>query len=61
MFPVPPEYVAGQTITLRANAGMKTTVADGSAAIDFEVVRQGCARHRRLRHRRAVDQRPDSR
>jgi predicted RecA/RadA family phage recombinase len=38
-FAVPPEYVAGQTITLRANAGMKTTVADNAASIDFEVVR----------------------
>lgn len=37
---VPPEYVAGQPITLRANAGMKTTVADTSATIDFEVARR---------------------
>jgi len=39
-FAVPPEYVAGQTITLRANAGMKTTVASVSATIDFQAVRQ---------------------
>lgn len=39
-FAVPPEYVAGQTITLRANAGMKTTVSDGTATIDFQVARQ---------------------
>jgi hypothetical protein len=32
----PPEYVAGQTVTLRASAGMLTTVADTSATIDFE-------------------------
>jgi hypothetical protein len=38
-FPVPVEYVAGETITLRLNAGMKTTVADTSATIDAEVVR----------------------
>ena len=31
-----PEYVAGQTVTLRASAGMLTTVADTSATIDFE-------------------------
>jgi len=39
-FVVPPEYVAGQTITLRANAGMKTTVASTSTTIDFEVARR---------------------
>jgi len=39
-FVVPPEYVAGQTITLRANAGMKTTVASTSATIDFQVARR---------------------
>ena len=33
-FVVPPEYVPGQTITLRVNAAMKTTVADSSATID---------------------------
>jgi len=31
-----PEYVAGQTVTLRASAGMLTTVADTTATIDFE-------------------------
>lgn len=40
-FQVPPEYVAGQSITLRLNAGMKTTVADTSATIDAEVHRNG--------------------
>ena len=39
-FVLPPEYVAGQTITLRANAGMKTTVAGTSCAIDFFVARR---------------------
>jgi len=32
----PPEYVAGQTVTLRASAGMLTTIADTSATLDFE-------------------------
>jgi hypothetical protein len=36
-FNVPHEYVAGETITVRAHAGMKTTVADVSATIDFQV------------------------
>lgn len=37
---VPKEYQAGQTITLRLNAGMKTTVSDTSATIDAQVYRQ---------------------
>lgn len=36
-FPLPIEYVAGQSVTLRASAGMKTTVSDGTATIDFQV------------------------
>lgn len=32
----PPNYVAGQTVTLRASAGMLTSVADTTATIDFE-------------------------
>jgi hypothetical protein len=36
-FQLPPEYVAGETVTLRAYAGMVTTVASSSATIDFEV------------------------
>ena len=36
LFPVPPEYVAGQTLVLRFHAGMKTTVADTTATIDVE-------------------------
>lgn len=39
LFRVPPEYVAGGALTLRLNAGMKTTVSDGTATIDAEVVR----------------------
>lgn len=35
-FCLPPEYVAGQTVTIRAAAGMITTVADTTATIDFE-------------------------
>jgi len=38
-FAVPEHYVAGQAITLRLNAGMKTTISDTSAAIDAFVVR----------------------
>lgn len=36
-FQLPPEYVAGETVTLRAYAGMITTVASTTATIDFEV------------------------
>lgn len=38
-FRVPPQYTAGDTVTLRLNAGMKTTVSDGTATIDAEVYR----------------------
>jgi predicted RecA/RadA family phage recombinase len=38
-FTVPVEYVAGQTITLRAAAFTGTTVADTSSTIDFSVYR----------------------
>lgn len=34
---LPPEYDDGQTVTIRAHAGMKTTVSDGTATIDFSV------------------------
>jgi hypothetical protein len=37
---LPVEYVAGETITLRASAGTLTTVADTSSTIDFNVYRQ---------------------
>ena len=33
---LPPEYVAGQSATIRASAGMGTTVASDAATIDFE-------------------------
>lgn len=33
---LPPEYVAGQTVTLRFAAGMITTIADTSATLDVE-------------------------
>lgn len=34
---LPPEYVAGETVTLRAYAGMITTVASVAGTLDFEV------------------------
>ena len=34
---LPPEYEDGETVVIRAHAGMLTTVADTSATIDFEV------------------------
>lgn len=33
---LPPEYVAGQTVTIRFHAGMVTTIADNSATIDLQ-------------------------
>lgn len=36
-FQLPPEYVAGQSVTIRAHAGMLTTVASSAATIDFEL------------------------
>lgn len=36
---LPPEYVAGETITLVANAGMLTTVSNQTCTIDFSVYR----------------------
>lgn len=38
-FSLPPEYVAGETVTLRINAGMKTTVAGTSCTVDAQVAR----------------------
>jgi hypothetical protein len=38
-FVVPAEYVDGQTVTLRVNAGAATTVSDGTLTLDAEVVR----------------------
>lgn len=42
-FNLPTEYVTGQSVTIRAHAGMLTTVADNSATIDFVVYRSGDA------------------
>ena len=39
-FALPPEYVAGETITLRVRAAMLTTVSDGTALVDAEVWKQ---------------------
>lgn len=39
--PLPAEYEAGQTLKLRLNAGMETTVADGSATVDVEAYLSG--------------------
>lgn len=36
LFNLPPSYVPGQSVRLRLNAGMKTTVSDGTATIDVE-------------------------
>jgi len=33
---LPPEYVDGQSVTVRVHAGMETTVADTSATVDVE-------------------------
>ncbi len=38
-FAIPPEYVAGETITVRFHAGMKTTVAGTSCTVDFQAAR----------------------
>jgi hypothetical protein len=38
-FVLPPEYVAAQSVTIRAHAGMVTTVSDGTATIDFQAYR----------------------
>ena len=36
-FQLPPEYVAGQSVRITANAGMLTTVASTTCTVDFEV------------------------
>lgn len=38
-FQLPHNYVAGQSVTIRAHAGMITTVSDGMATVDFEAYR----------------------
>lgn len=39
-FRLPENYAAGQSISVAAWAGMKTTVSDGTATIDFEVYKK---------------------
>lgn len=34
---LPPEYVAGETVTVRLHAGMLTTVASSAATVDLEI------------------------
>jgi hypothetical protein len=41
IFQLPPEYVTGQSVFIRAFAGMKTTVSDGACTIDFSVYESG--------------------
>lgn len=36
-FRLPPEYVSGETITLRVKGAMLTTISDGTATVDAEV------------------------
>lgn len=36
LYPIPAEYVAGQTLVLRFHAGMKTTIADNTSTLDVE-------------------------
>lgn len=40
-FQLPPEYVSGQSVFIRAFAGMKTTISDGACTIDFEAYETG--------------------
>lgn len=39
VFALPPEYVAGETVTLRIHAGVNTSVASSSATVDAVVYR----------------------
>lgn len=40
MWPVPVEYVDGETLNLVITAGMKTTISDDTAVVDAQVYRQ---------------------
>jgi len=40
IFPLPAEYVSGETITVRVRAAMLTTVSDGTALVDVECWKQ---------------------
>lgn len=39
IFALPPEYDTAQSVTIRAHAGMVTTIADATTTIDFEAYR----------------------
>lgn len=39
LLPLPPDYEADETVTIRVHAGMKTTISDGTATLDVEVWR----------------------
>lgn len=39
-FALPPEYVAGETVTLRIRGAMLTTVSDGTATVDAQVYKR---------------------
>ena len=41
LFSLPPEYVNGSSVTIRAHSGMTTTIATGLCTIDFEVYLAG--------------------
>lgn len=43
MFTLPPEYVSGDSMTLRVYAGMLTTVSDTTATVDAEVFAVGAS------------------
>lgn len=36
LFALPPEYADGETVQIRCSGGMKTTVSDTTATVDFE-------------------------
>ena len=40
-FALKPEYKAGGAVSIRASAGVQTTVADGSCTVDFQVYKVG--------------------
>lgn len=41
LFQLPPEYVTGASVFIRAFAGMKPTVSDGACTIDFAAFKAG--------------------
>lgn len=41
LIPIPHEYVAGETLTIRVKAGMVTSVASVSATVDVEAYKHG--------------------